>query len=595
MALISLREVSLAFGSEPLLDHAELHIEPGERIGLLGRNGAGKSTLLSVLSGRVLPDDGVVDRKPALRVGSLPQAVPTDLPGSAYEVVKAGVADGPDARRMVETILSRMSIDGEALVGTMSAGMVRRVLLARALAMEPELLLLDEPTNHLDIDAIQWLEDQLVRLEPTLVFVTHDRALLTKLATRIVELDRGQLYSFPGDYARYQARRERALSAEANQEAELDKKLAKEEAWLRQGVKARRTRNEGRVRALQELREARRARRDRVGKASLEVAEAERSAKLVVEAKGVDVWRGDKLVVAGLDTTIVAGDKVGVIGPNGCGKTTLIRTLLGELEPARGSVKRGQRLEVAYFDQLREQLDDTQSVMHNVADGLEMLDVGGGRSRHVIGYLGDFLFSADRARSPVVALSGGERNRLLLARLFLKPSNLLVLDEPTNDLDIDTLEVLEERLIQYRGTVLVVSHDRAFLDNVVTSTLAFEGEGRFVEYAGGYQDWMTQRGGGSVAADVPAEVKVKAAKPKTQGPRKLSFKERAELDALPARIEALESEQAALEERLADPAFYREEGGAVATATARLGALQRELEEVYARWQELEEISEASP
>jgi ATP-binding cassette subfamily F protein uup len=580
----------VAHGSAPLLDDVDLHVERGERIGLLGRNGAGKSTLLAVLAGDVLPDRGKVDKNPLLRVGMLPQEVPTGLSGTIYEVVAAGAGQREGAERSVESVLSRLSLDPHAEVATLSAGMRRRVLLARALACEPDLLLLDEPTNHLDIASIVLLEELLLRLDPTLVFVTHDRALLTRLATRIVELDRGRLYSFPGDYQRYLARREQALAAEAVQAAVEDKKLAAEEAWLRQGVKARRTRNEGRVRALERLRAARRERRERVGQVKMAVAEAERSGKLVIEAKGIRLGYGDQTLVRDLSTVVMAGDKVGIIGPNGCGKTTLIRALLGELPLQAGSVRVGVRVQVAYFDQLRAQLDPEQTVMHSVAEGQELLQVNG-LSRHVIGYLGDFLFNADRARAPVSALSGGERNRLLLARLFLRPSNLLVLDEPTNDLDIDTLELLEERLIDYSGTVLVVSHDRAFLDNVVTSSLVFEGNGVVREYAGGYQESMS-----AAAPQPPPQEKgaARGAKPRTK-PRKLTFDERAELAGLPERIEAIETELAAVQRDLGDPGFYQRQGSAVGAARARAEALEHERELAYARWQELEAIDALTP
>jgi ATP-binding cassette subfamily F protein uup len=535
-----------------------------------------------------VPDGGKIDRAPTLRVGFLPQEVPTSLAGSIYEVVAAGAGDREGAERSVESVLSRLSLDHHAEVATLSAGMRRRVLLARALASEPDLLLLDEPTNHLDIESIVLLEDLLLRLDPTLVFVTHDRALLGRLATRIVELDRGAIYSFPGNYARYLERRRAALEAEAVQAAEQDKKLAVEEAWLRQGVKARRTRNEGRVRALDRLRAARKARRERVGQVKMAVTEAERSGKLVVEAKHVDLGYGDKKLVRDLSTLIMAGDKVGIIGPNGCGKTTLIRALLDELPVQAGTVRMGVRVEVAYFDQLRAQLDPEATVMHSVADGRELLDVGGS-SRHVIGYLGDFLFSGDRARAPVSALSGGERNRLLLARLFLRPSNLLVLDEPTNDLDIETLELLEERLIDYGGTVLVVSHDRAFLDNVVTSSLVFEGDGVVREYAGGYQEAMGAAAAEPTADKAPPPPKA-VAKPRTQAPRRLTFGEKAELTALPARIEALEEELARVQQDLADPSFYQQRGSEVATHRARAEELERTRDAAYERWQELEAI-----
>jgi len=480
----------------------------------------------------------------------------------------------------------------------LSAGNRRRVLLARALVSEPDLLLLDEPTNHLDIEAIRWLEDELSRRDGTLVFVTHDRAFLTRLATRIIELDRGVLYDFPGDYHTYLRRREQALADEQTHAAAFDKKLAKEETWLRQGIKARRTRNEGRKRALLRMRDERAKRRARIGKVRMNVQQAERSGKLVFEADSVGVRYGDHQVVSGVSTIILRGDKVGIIGPNGCGKTTLLKALLGEQEPSEGSVERGVRVEVAYFDQLREQLDEHATVCDNLADGAENIDIGG-QPRHVLGYLGDWLFSPDRARSPLSALSGGELNRLLLARLMARPSNLLVLDEPTNDLDIETLELLEERLIDYPGTVILVSHDRAFLDNVVTSTLAWEGEGRFIEYAGGYNDWLSQRGqsrqgGQSQTGSQPPARPGRGVKPRTAGPRRLSFREGQELTALPGRIEALETEQTELHERLADPAFYQAGGEGIAESKTRLEVLEAELEQAYARWQHLEEIVAAT-
>jgi ATP-binding cassette subfamily F protein uup len=487
-------------------------------------------------------------------------------------------------------------------VAEMSAGMKRRVWLARALAREPDVLLLDEPTNHLDVATITWLEQQLARFEGTLLLVTHDRAFLDVLATRIIELDRGELRSWKGNHADYLRRKHEALADETRERARFDKKLAEEEVWVRGGLKARRTRNEGRVRALERMRKERQRRRERMGSVKMNVAEAERSGKLVIEAKEISVAFGEgdvPPVIEGLSTLLLREDRVGIIGPNNCGKTTLLRALVGDLPLTSGRLRLGTKLEIAYFDQLRAQLDEQRSVADNVSLGAELLTIGSS-SRHVLGYLADFLFSPERARSPVSSLSGGERGRLLLAKLFAKPSNLLVLDEPTNDLDIETLELLEERLLDYSGTVLLVSHDRALLNNVVTSTLVFEGSGVVREYAGGYDDARLQREGAAGRSSDPnttAQDKVRpvakgrAGKPKTVKARTLTFKERAELEALPARIEALEQEQQALETKLGDPAFYREAGAEIAAAKQRLESVGGELEEAFERWQLLEEIA----
>ncbi|MEN6448998.1 MAG: ATP-binding cassette domain-containing protein [Thermoguttaceae bacterium] len=628
MPLIALSGVSLGFRGPRLLDQANLTMEPGERVCLLGRNGAGKTTLLRLLEGSLEPDQGEVIRQQGLRTAILPQEVPQDLRGSISDVVAQGF--GPAAallaeyhhltsrlasgesdelqtalgrvqhaleadggwrmHQQIEATLSRMSLPPDADVATLSAGMKRRVLLAKAVVGGPDLLLLDEPTNHLDIDAIGWLEDFLLRYSGTLLFVTHDRALLRKVATRILELDRGRLTSWSCDYATYLNRKEAAIEAETRQNAQFDKKLAQEEVWIRTGIQARRTRNEGRVRALHALRQVRRERRERLGAVKMEIQEAERTGRLVIEAKNLQFHYGDRAIVRDFSTTIMRGDRVGLIGPNGSGKTTLLRLLLGELAPLAGTVRHGTNLEVAYFDQLHAQLDDAKSVRENVRDGSDAVTVNG-RTRHVIGYLEDFLFTPEQASGPVARLSGGERNRLLLARLFTKPSNVLVMDEPTNDLDLETLELLENLLSEYAGTLLLVSHDREFLNNVVTSTLVLEGEGRVKEYAGGYDDWLRQR------PDEPSPIaKAPIARPeptqsRPQRRRRVTYKEQRELDGLPERIEALEAELSELQQRTADPAFYRKPPTEIISIKNRLQSLQSEVAEVYRRWEELETAS----
>jgi ATP-binding cassette subfamily F protein uup len=591
MALLSLREVSLAFGGPRLLDGVSLQIERGERVCLLGRNGEGKSTLLRLVEGQIEPDDGEVIRQQGLRIARLPQEVPRGRFGTVHDEVAEGLqatalAGGAEYR--VDAVISRMGLDGDSVFESLSSGMKRRVLLAKAIVAEPDILLLDEPTNHLDVDSIRWLEEFLLRDAGTLIFVTHDRMLLSRLATRIVELDRGRLYDWPCDYSTFLERKEGLLAAEERQNALFDKKLAQEEVWIRKGIEARRTRNEGRVRALKAMREARRQRRERQSTARIQTQEAERSGALVVEAKGVRFGYAGRTVIADLTAAIMRGDKVGIIGPNGSGKTTLLRLLLGDLAPEQGTIRLGTNLEVAYFDQLKATLDDEATVQKNVSD-YETVTING-QPRHVLGYLQDFLFPPERSRSLVRFLSGGERSRLLLAKLFTRPSNVLVLDEPTNDLDIETLELLESLLVEYQGTVLLVSHDRAFLNDVATSTLAIESDGQVREYDGGYDDYLRQRPAEAPAAGVnktePASARAKA--PRDDRPRKLSFKEKQELEALPGRIESLEAERATLHDAMADPAFYRGEKDAIATARANLESLERELAVAYERWETLE-------
>jgi ATP-binding cassette subfamily F protein uup len=607
MPLVSLDAATIAYGHLPLLDAVALRVEPRERIAVIGRNGTGKSTLLKILGGAVLLDAGTVWRQPGVRIARLEQDVPLSADRPVFDVVAEGhqhhtAEDETWIREHhVDLVLSRLNLDGAAIVDTLSGGWRRRVLLARALVGQPDLLLLDEPTNHLDIDAITWLEEFLAGYRGAIVFVTHDRAFLQRLATRIVELDRGRLTSWPGDYATYLRRKEEALANEAAGRARFDDKLAEEEVWIRQGIKARRTRNEGRVRALEAMRDERRARREEMGQVRLEAvmgdARAQPSGKLVFELDAVSKSYGERPVVRRFSARIMRGDRIGLIGPNGAGKTTLLKMLLGELQPDTGEVRRGTNVEIAYYDQQREQLDPERTVFATVGDGNDTVTVNG-RTRHVNAYLRDFLFPPERAGSPVKALSGGERNRLLLARLFTRPANVLVLDEPTNDLDIETLELLEEQLVEWSGTLLLVSHDRAFLDNVVTSTFAFEGEGRVRESVGGYEDWLRQR-----EAPAPRDVTSGAASSKprrdpdasasatTVVSKRLSYKEQRELEALPVQIEALEAEERVLNARIAGPGFYKEGGEAIAATLARLADVTRQAGEAYARWHELESRS----
>ncbi|MCB1163379.1 MAG: ATP-binding cassette domain-containing protein [Candidatus Krumholzibacteriia bacterium] len=592
MALVDLKHVSMALGGPLLLDGVQLQIERGERICLLGRNGTGKSTLLRLLLGELTPDGGEIARAPGLRVAHLPQELPVLTQASVRDTVADGFAAvglppaGPEQSHLVEQTLTRADLDGDAPLATLSTGARRRALIARALVAEPDLLLLDEPTNHLDIDAIAWLERELARFAGTLFFVTHDRAFLRALAGRILELDRGRLRSWDCDYAAYLERRDALQGAEAAQAAEFDRKLAEEEAWLRQGIRARRTRNEGRVRALERLRAERQARREGAGSVQLSVQDAGRSGREVIRARGVDFAWGDRPILRDFGTVIARGDKVGILGPNGAGKTTLLRLLLGELTPAAGSVEHGTRLALAYYDQQREQLDETRSVQDNVTGGGETLTVDG-RSVHVATYLQRFLFTPDQFRAPLARLSGGERNRLLLARLFARPANLLVLDEPTNDLDLETVELLEQQLVDFPGTLLLVSHDREFLDNVCTSTLVLEPDGHVAETVGGYADWARTR---RSAAAAPRTERPARPRERQAAPRRLSFKEQRELEVLPGEIEALEAEQAALHARLADPVYCAGAGAKLGADSARLEALAVELAERYERWEALEAL-----
>ena len=625
MPLITFNAVDYSVGGPLLLEQVDLAIEPGERIALIGRNGAGKSTLMKLISGDIKPDDGDIRLESGVRIARLEQEVPIGASGSVFDVVAEGLGDAgallaryhhliheadidtdqlAEVQAKIEAVqgwsldqrvgetLQRLELDGDADFGRLSGGMKRRVLLARALVAEPDLLLLDEPTNHLDIAAIDWLEGFLKGWSGALVFVTHDRRFLRQLATRIVEIDRGRVSSWPGDWDNYLRRREERLHSEAQENARFDKLLAQEEAWIRQGIKARRTRDEGRVRRLKAMRNERAARREQTGKVRMEVAESQSSGKKVIEVKDVSFAHGAAPLVRGLDTVVLRGDRIGLIGPNGSGKTTLLKLLLGELQPDAGEVRQGTQLQVAYFDQYRATLREDWNALENVSEGQEFVEIGGKR-KHVIGYLQDFLFTPERARAPITRLSGGERNRLLLAKLFAQPSNLLVMDEPTNDLDVETLELLEELLADYPGTLLMVSHDREFLDNVVTSTLVMEGGGRIGEYVGGYSDWLRQRPDASlaskpVAAAKPAVPEAASPIPVASAKKKLGYKETRELEALPGRIETLEADIAGHTARMNKPAYFQRDAAAVQADNDALAAMQAELDAAYARWQELD-------
>jgi len=598
MPLLSLENVSIGFRGPALLDGVTAQIEYGQRIGLLGRNGAGKTTLLRMLDGEVQPDSGSVIVSPGVKIARLTQEVPRALAGSTREVVVAGQPASEDPEQAwqvehaVDATLSRMQLDPEVPFESLSSGMKRRVLLAQAIALEPDLLLLDEPTNHLDIDSIVWLEGFLSRWRNTLIFITHDRTFLQKLATRIWEIDRGRIFDWSCDYETFLKRKEQAIAAEEKQNALFDKKLAEEEAWIRQGIKARRTRNEGRVRALKAMRNERSERRKVEGTAKLNLRDADRSGALVAELKEVSFAYGDENIIQGFSTTIMRGDKIGIIGRNGAGKTTLLKLLLGRLKPDEGTVRLGTNLQVAYFDQLRDSLDPDKTVQENVGEGSDRILIGD-KTKHIIGYLQDFLFTADRARTQVRFLSGGERNRALLAKLMTQPANVIVLDEPTNDLDSETLEMLEEQLVDFQGTLLMVSHDRTFLNNVVTSTIVFEEDGVH-EYVGGYDDWQAamarrvkslQEVSSKSAATVKANSKSNP--PTTQ--RKLSYKDQRDLDQLPGQIEKLEAEIATLHALMAEPSYYQKSSGdQIATDAAKLAKLDQKLADAFARWEELE-------
>ena len=602
MPLITVDNVTIRFRGPPLLDEVSCVIEPGQKIGLLGRNGAGKTTLLKMLSGQQDPDAGKIILAAGVRVRQLSQHVPTDESGAVEEIVQRAFdpkfsgekidIEEWEAHTKTSQIVSRMELDPEARFETLSAGMKRRVLLAQAIVTEPDVLLLDEPTNHLDIPSIQWLEEFLKEYSATLLFVTHDRAFLQKLATRILEIDRGRIFDWSCDYQTFLRRKQEAIEAEEKQNALFDKKLAEEEVWIRKGIKARRTRNEGRVRALKAMREQRSERRSQVGTSKLKIQQGQRSGNVTIELKDVTFSYDDKPVFDDFSTTILRGDKVGIIGRNGIGKSTLLKVMLGELKPSTGNVKLGTNLEVAYFDQLKSQLDPELSVLDNVGEGSDRLLING-TPTHILGYLADFLFEPQRARTEVKFLSGGERNRILLAKLFSKPANVIVMDEPTNDLDAETLELLESKLVDFDGTVLIVSHDREFLNNVVSSSIVFE-NGTLKEYVGGYDDWVRQSKSAETKDGAPSKKKrIDSTKPADSSkPRRLSYKEKRELESLPEKIEFLESQIATLHTQMGDPEFYKSDKAEIAKVQKDAADFQAELERKFERWEELESLAE---
>ena len=587
MALLSIQQISKAFGGPLLLDQATLQIERNERIFMVGRNGEGKSTLLKIIAGELEADTGALIPQPGLKIRALQQNVPDQLQGTIEDLVRSDFTQDEESwetQQAVDRAISIVGLENHLLFQQLSGGQKRRALLAKALVCEPDILILDEPTNHLDIESIQWLEKFLLRFRGSLIVVTHDRTFLRKLATRIIELDRGNLHSWACDYETYLKRKQALLDGEAEQWAQFDKKLAQEETWIRKGIKARRTRNEGRVRALEQMRLERRQRRERSGTAQLNLNEAELSGRKVAAVNNLSYAYAHLPIVTGFHTDIMRGDKIGIIGPNGCGKSTLIQLLLGQLEPQQGTVKHGTKLEVAYFDQHRAAIDDQKTVAENVSPE-ESITLNG-RSKHVLGYLQDFLFTPDRARQKAHVLSGGERNRLLLAKLFTRPANVLVLDEPTNDLDVETLELLEELLVQYDGTLLLVSHDRTFLNNVVSSTIVFEGNGLLKTYVGGYDDWLDQR----IKPEPIRPKQAPASPPQKTSKRKLSNREREELKTLPTTIEKLETELEQLQIQMSDPTFYRNRKEDIFTANQRAESLPQELEHAYQRWEELDAV-----